>query len=712
MARRLKNRGLSETIGFYILLILLVGILVPVGLYLLSLPTQQAQAQESANSYKKLAEQQLSEFQLTYNPTQPSPVLPPLYLTYQNGNLYVIFTGGQNPPVPVIIKAYLINYNFTWLVLPTYLILNSTNINATYAGFYKAIKIPLASIYNLDTSEIKTVAIVTQYGNIIYAYPPTYLPLPKLNPTAAFLSLVPKSLTVLQEPQFKLIKIPRGGENLTQLLEQFGGTVSFTDLIGPALLNASPGSKALELDLAWSGPIEFTTGSTFNNLPNPLAEFSGYFNGSFTNAYIGISGQFSGYFVSPNSISLQGNAQGITLSGGFINATLIDPMDFSGNISFLPGTYITQLPLTPQLYILNAKDVNLSIVNASVNGVFNGTFKGYINGKYEVIKGNFVKISGTIENGALVGDIDNMSFSQVYIAHLFNYQYLGGYISGKMPKVGEIQLNSVIVDANIKSSEIRYLNASSILTPALFLPPSYNYNVSVNELDGSATVNGASGSIATTENTKVIFYQSPSLFNNGLSVQVFDGTIDGTLNFKDSKEYIQLGTTFSYDILSVNPNQIMRNNGYIITHSSSGTITIVTPIVLKFQFAVYNPTNVTEVFTQMPVAIKLDEYYSISGAPNEQAYYISYLGVSDVILSPPLVVPPFQNVTKTITISIPVTGIITPNVENIQNPNNLNNGVIEYIDMNVGLTTSSGYTFSAEIVVTPYAVYTYPSSTS
>jgi hypothetical protein len=710
MARRLKNRGLSEIIGFFILFILLVAILVPLGLYLLSLPTQQAQAQESASSYKNLAEQQLSEFQPTYNPTQPSPVLPPLYLTYQNGNLYVILTDGENPSVPVIIKAYLINYSSQWLVLPTHLILSSTNINATYADYYKSIEIPLASIYNLDTSEIKTVAVVTQYGNIIYAYPPTYLPLPKLKPTAAFLSVVPKSLTVLQEPQFETIGIS-GGEPLTQFLEQYGGTVSFNGLFGPALLNASPGSKALELDLAWSGPIEFTTASIFNNLPNPLAEFSGYFNGSFANAYIEISGQFSGYFTSPNSISLNGEAQGITLNGGFINASLKDVIDFSGNISFLPGSYFSQLPLTPQFTISNAKDVNIKIVNASVDGVFNGTFIGYINGEYKELKGNTIKISGTIENGTLVGNITEMSFSQVYITQLFNQQYLGGYISGNMPEAGDIQLNSVIVDANIISSELRYLNASSILTPALFFPPSYSYNVSVNELDGSATVNDASGSITTTENTELIFYQSPSLFNQGLSVQVFDGTIDGTLNFEGSNEYIQLGGAFSYDILSVNPNQIMRNNGYITTNSFLG-ISIVTPIVLKFQFEVENPTNVTEVFTQMPVAIKLDEYYSLSGAPNEQSfYYVSFIGVNDVILSH-LKVAPLQNVTKTITISIPVTGIFTPYIQDIHNPNNLNNGEIEYIEMNVGLTTSNGYTFSTEIVVTPYAVYTYPSSTS
>jgi hypothetical protein len=166
-------------------------------------------------------------------------------------------------------------------------------------------------------------------------------------------------------------------------LEQFGGTVSFNGLFGSALLNTSPGSKALELDLAWSGLIECTIASTFlfNNLPNPPAGFSGYFNGSFTNAYIEISGQFSGYFTSLNSISLHGKAQGVTLGGGFINASLKDVIDFSG----------------------------------------------------------------TIENGTLVGNIVEMSFSQVYITQLFNQQSLGGYISGNVPEAGDIKLNSVIV---------------------------------------------------------------------------------------------------------------------------------------------------------------------------------------------------------------------------------------------------------------------------
>jgi hypothetical protein len=717
MARRLNKRGLSEIIGFLILLVLLVAILVPLGLYLLSLPTQQAQAQESASSYKNLAEQQLSEFQPTYNPNEPSPVLPPLYLTYQNGNLYIILTSGRNPSVPVIIKAYLIDCNSQWRVFPTHLIVSSTNINATYADYYEAIEIPLAQIYSLDPSKIVTVAVVTQYGNIIYAYPPTYLPLPKLKPAAAFLSLVPKSLTVLQELQFETVPLPSGGEPLTQFLEQFGGTASFNGLFGSALLNASPGSKALNLDLAWSGPIMFTTNSLLANLPNPLANFYGYFNGSFSDAYIEISGQLSGYFLSPNSISLNGKAQGITLNGGFINATLKDVVDFSGNISFLPGSYFIQLPLTPQFTILNANNVNIIIVNTSVNGVFNGTFKGYINGNYEVLKGNNIKISGFINNGTLVGNIITMSFSQSYIIQQYSllpYQYLGGYISGDVSGAKEIQLNSVIADSSISSSEISYLNASTQLTPSMLFPPTYSYNVSVNELNGKAIVNGATGSITTSKNTEIVFNQNPNLLlNPGLSVQVFNGVIDGTLNFEGSNEYIQLGGAFSYDILSINPSQIANNNGYITTTSPfSSSVSIVTPIVLKFQFEVENPTNVTEVFTQMPVALKLDEYFSLSGAPNEQAFYISYLGVSDVILNPPLNVSPLQNVTETITISIPVTGIFTPNIEDIHNPHNLINGIIEYIEMNVGLTTSNGYTFSAEIVVTPYAVYTYPSSTS
>lgn len=724
MAKRL-NKGLSEIIGYLILLVLLIALLVPLGLYLLSLPTQQAQAQESASSYKNLAEQQLSEFQPVYNPTEPSPALPPLYLAYTNGRLYIILTSKINTPIPVVIKSYLINYNSQWLVLPTHLIVNLSEANATY-GYYKAIKIPLASIYKLDISKIVTVAVVTQYGNIIYAYPPTYLSLLNLTstgvlkPTLAFISVVPKSLTVMQEPQFEQVPLPNNGEPLAKFLEQYGGTVSFNGLFGSPLLAASPGNTTLELDLAWSGPIGFTTNSLLlsTNLPNPLAKFNGYFNGSFTNAYLEISGQLSGYFVSPNSISLNGRAQGIKLSGGFINATLKDLVGFTGNISFLPGSYYNfQLPPTSQFTLSNAKNVSIVIVNASVNGVFNGTFKGYVNGEPETLNGNDIEISGFMSNGTLVGNINTMTFSQVYISQLLGvqYLYLGGYVAGNIGEVGEMQLNSVIASASISSSKVSYLNASSELTPSMILPPMSNYNVSVDQLNGEAIVNGASGSVTTSSNTEVVFYQSSSILNPSLSVQVFDGTIDGNLYFEPPNEGIELGSLLSFDILSINPRNINNNNGYIIPGPLSfGDVSIVAPIVLKLQFEIENPTNVTEVFTSMPVALKLYEYYSILNAPNEQQFfYTNYLGVSDIILNPPLVVPPLQNVTKTITISIPVTGILTtPNIQDIHNASVLNSGQIEYIEMNIGLTTSNGYTFTTEIIVTPYAVYTYPTSFS
>jgi hypothetical protein len=713
MARRLNKRGLSEVIGFFILLILLVAILVPLGLYLLSLPTQQAQAQESASSYKNLAEEQLSEFQPTYNPNEPSPVLPPLYLTYQNGNLYIILTDGKNPSVPVIIKAYLIECNSKWLVFPTHLIVSSTT-NATYADYYKAIEIPLAQIYNLDISEIKTVAVVTQYGNIIYAYPPTYLPIPKLKPTAAFLILDPKSLTVLQKPQFETV--PSG--YLTQILERFGGTVTFTGGGGGCTFLTGPNGEPLKLDLDWSGPIDF-----FDTIPwlNPLAKFYGYFNGSFSGANIEISGQLSGDFLSPNSVSLNGMAKGITLNGGFIYGSLKDVIDFSGNISFLPGTTCSPPLMIPYFSISNAKDVNITIVNASVDGLFDGTFKGYINGTYEVLNGNNEIISGTIENGTLVGNIIEMSFSQLYTCQkiytspfspeLSEYKFLGGYTSGNIPEAGDIQLNTVIVDSSISSSELSHLDASSQPCPLAPLSLTYSYEISVNELNGSASVNGASGNITTTENTEVSFYTGPFPYQAyyTISVQDFSGIIDGTLIYSSSGFPIVLGAGPSYDTLSINASQIANNNGYVWTNVFGG-IPIVTPLVLKFQFEVENPTNVTEVFIQMPITIKLDEF--LSGFPKGQAYQGSFLAVSDVILNPPLVVPPLQNVTKTITITIPVTGILSSSTKVTDNPSILNSGTIVYIEMNVGLTTSNGYMISAEIVVTPYAVYTYPGSTS
>ncbi|BCU68897.1 hypothetical protein [Stygiolobus caldivivus] len=741
MARRLiRNRGLSEIIGFFVLLLILIAVLVPLGLYLLSSPAQQEQAKQSANGYKLTAEQQLSEFAIAYAQGDATPQLPAVLPVYTNGNLYLVFPGGQNPEVPVTVKAYLVEYSTgsgsEWLTLNTNLPVLVSKSNSTFYNGYKAIEIPLSSIYNLNPNNIERVAIVTQLGNIIYAYPPTAIPLPKIPSLAVFINLQPKSLTVVANPQFQALCPSSGSIALTQLVKEYGGTVTFSGSFANALLNASTGT-ALKMDMAYIGPICFTTDSFSTPLNNPAATFKGIMNGTFDCANMMIKGTIQGYFTSPGFISVEGaSVNGITLNGGFIN-TSMKVTGLSGNLNFIPQSIsfaLSNQPVLPgEIIIKNAQAVSLNLVNVSVDGTFSGTFSGILNGKKVTISGSNKQIDGTVEEGTLTGSITEMTFTQriVTVTNSFGFTqaicYSPGGIAGT---ISQAELETVVTNFNgttIGSASVKYINASpTVPTPGLFTDFGVNedtYNVSFNSLSGEVILSGADGNIGEQSPITVTFPVQPNFLGQYPStcdsIDEFDGVIDGTMNL-DNGEYMQLGSLFSNVIISIPQNAYNpdSNNGLVTGTGFNNGFYIVTPLVIRVSFELDNPSNMTDEFTMMPIAVKELYYFTFLGQnqQNQQPItgYAEYIGTADVVLNPEIVIPPFHNATYTYTVDIPVTGSFfnVPNIQDIHNPQALNNGKVEYVEVNLGLVTPNGYEATTQIIVTPYNLITYPVSGS
>ncbi|MUM65754.1 hypothetical protein D1867_10985 [Acidianus infernus] len=665
MGKRVK--GLSEVIGFIILLIIALAILVPLGFYLTSLPTKQEQAQENAESYKALAAQQISEFQPVYNPQSPSPVLPPVYLTYTDGSLYFILTSSKNPPIPVVVKAYLIEYGNNWLVEKTNLVVTSTTVNSTYANTYKAIEIPLTSIYKLNPANIKAVAILTNLGNIIYAYPPTYIPLPSVKPEAIFISTNTLSICILKNPKFELICKCL---YLIDLAKQLGTNTLTFWLSSFSYLTAPPGRDYLKLDLSWYGPIAFCGSSS-----SCLAKFEGYFNGSFSHAYIKIDGNISNaYFIVPRStfptllltqrnVIINGIAQNIIFTDSLVN-----------NACIINATNINICVGSPScLVIKDAVNANLHITNSTGCIVFNGTFKGYVYGVYEQKSGKGISISGCIDNGSLIGNITSIKLTS------------GEGINGCIASAHEIKINSATISGSIASGKIEACETEG--------------EIELGELaNGKVVVEGANGYVTTSQNTIVKFLPNPNSFLDKTSVRLFSGIIDGKLNFIN--DCLELCNLLSPVIISIPPSALNMddNNGYIKTLGY-----VITPIKIRFSLQLVNPTNVTEVFTQMPIAIKVSADFQ----PNSLFTHNCFLGSTTVQLSPPLVLQPFSSENQTFTVSIPVTLINKPQIQNLKSPC-INCFQIQYIELTIGLRSTSGYTFTTTILVTPNQIITYP----
>ena len=149
------KKGLSEVIGFLIILIILVAILVPLTLLYFSQPSIQQEQIESVQAYKNLATQQFRDLDS----------IPFIYNSTTNA-VYFVFIGNSSPPIPLVIKELAIFNGKEWVMQNVSIDVTPGNANTMYFG-YPAIEIPLsATPYDKQPSYVAT---VTQYGNIIYA---------------------------------------------------------------------------------------------------------------------------------------------------------------------------------------------------------------------------------------------------------------------------------------------------------------------------------------------------------------------------------------------------------------------------------------------------------------------------------------------------------------------------------------------------------------
>ena len=170
-------RGLSESVGILLVLLILTGTIIPLVMILISQPTRQEQQIESLLPYKRIAELQYSDFKSVSNFLEP-----PIFFIYNsNNNSAELITTNITLVVPLKIE-YLIVFNGSkWVRLG---IVESNNT------FFAEPNVSGLSIYIIGKGHIliylkgtrpydnqsSYVAAVTQYGNIIYAVQEAPLP--------------------------------------------------------------------------------------------------------------------------------------------------------------------------------------------------------------------------------------------------------------------------------------------------------------------------------------------------------------------------------------------------------------------------------------------------------------------------------------------------------------------------------------------------------
>jgi len=181
-----KRRGISEAIGFIILIMILLTVLIPLTLIIISQPNNQLNQIKNVQVYKTITKNQYTLFQSTQQ--QNSTVMPSVFFIYNKSGNNAEFILTNNLSTPLIIKYLTVFNGSNWVYLniiknnsniiivkPTDSMLNNTtgllvspSDNNTIFGQYPAIKIQLSGIRPYDNQSNDVVAI-TQYGNMIYA---------------------------------------------------------------------------------------------------------------------------------------------------------------------------------------------------------------------------------------------------------------------------------------------------------------------------------------------------------------------------------------------------------------------------------------------------------------------------------------------------------------------------------------------------------------
>jgi len=164
-------KGISETVGMLIILIVLIGILVPLVTVLLSNPTHQEQQLEGNMPYFKMADLQYSDFKPVGNFLEPEVS----FVYNVNNNSVEFIVNKVTPLIPLEIE-YLQIFNGTeWVKLGitskggTWYALPNSSYNSVTITINKNTTIYLPKYIKPYKEQSSYVAAITQYGNIIYA---------------------------------------------------------------------------------------------------------------------------------------------------------------------------------------------------------------------------------------------------------------------------------------------------------------------------------------------------------------------------------------------------------------------------------------------------------------------------------------------------------------------------------------------------------------
>ena len=196
-----------------------------------------------------------------------------------------------------------------------------------------------------------------------------------------------------------------------------------------------------------------------------------------------------------------------------------------------------------------------------------------------------------------------------------------------------------------------------------------------------------------------IIFPEPTLLSSPLEPAIFDGYLDGI--FSGAYTYkLGLGLLVGQlIILSV------KSFNATIYPNSLGYINVLTPLVVKINLAIYNPTNATLEINKIQATMKVEGTLSIGS----NIYSVTLFGISEETLLKPIVVEPLSNYSTTLYITIPVTNIFAPRLST-NNIQNLESFESQYIELYMTFLEPSGYGIAVSALIPPYTVPVYGSS--
>lgn len=727
----LSTKGISTVIGFLLVIVILFAVLVPAAFYVLELPNQQQQSIVQASPYMDLAQRQMSEFQVS----QAGGTLgvPPVVFLYGGGNVaYFVFPTERNPPVPVTIRGLLFQEgNSQWVARSiTPLNLTISNANSTFEGF-RAIEVPVPQ-------GVIQVAAVTNLGRIIYAVPPYSIPLPKLRQPLGIIEVDPTNFAVLSQAQEKFVQL-NSPESLTQFLSAYGGTASLT---GFNLVSGNNLGSISFSGVGWDGPLQPYT--ELNGLIQSAegAIFQGSLSGQFSGASLElIGGNFNGLLYGISSIF--GKSPFLSLSGVTFDG-MIGTAQFSGSIQVnifqgnieIPSLSNSLSTSVPTILLKGGEiDVNVTCLSLS----YSGSMGPRINGFIITPSGVVTKYNGTLGslgsvvllNGSVEGSIGTgtLTISQVSNTGLFLTNFLAGNMTGSIDDslaTFQPQSNAIIIDGtlngSIEQSTITLPNPSSFLTPGYF-NISGEFNV---ENGGNMTIEGLSGNgtLSTLSSEGQIVFPTMGILPNLAGVSGgfgdFSGYINGQFypmsgggNLVIPTGQGSLGGLVSGTYTVISLGKTGSTDAYIEGGSLASGGYVITPIIVKFNLLVANPSNETVYFNYTTVVLRSYVTFAlVNNGGNTPTSGTNENGeiFGDVYLHKDIMVSPLNVTNITYIVPVPVTSF---NFQTYVNgaggqsapPTSIFIENTLYTDLQVGLISSQGYEASTSVMIPSSPIY-------